>query len=527
MSGFRPDFVNVPRYKALGVPPNAFVISNSERMTLGCDRQWLFSYGMGLVPPEEARALKYGAAWAEVQEDIHRWWMETGGSPYPFDQVLAAGVDTKRPKDSCPWCAHAEVDCTYCEGTRLSRPFLILADWREDERQGRLKDAAREGETLFNAIVGYRACYGDQPPDGYSVVGVELEVAAPILHPDGKPFKSKIPLIEEESIYRVAKPGEEPTLWAIMPWWQVGKIDVLWRENKSGTLWVQDAKTSRDPAGYLRNVTVDPQLPGYCWMLEEGLKQGVFDFEGHIGGVQFDVASSSLQRRPARLADKEVSKTEISAAEKAIDEDLMTRPAFIQGMERLKNEALATGKKWTKAAEADARTTLLQEGSLGVERQIRRDKIVRWKPPAYSQASNVTTPSWLYVDTLRTAPLGPDGQSINFDDYREHIGALRLEIDPKLYIRESFAASRAMIDEYRLELVGIARQLAEKIRGIPFATPQGLAVNFPRTPLCRKPGGFCAFTSVCAGGITQGTEVFDDFECRTGLTWAKKPEGSK
>lgn len=468
---FNPSRIRIPRYEKAGVPVRAFVISNSERMEMGCDRRWFFRYGERLAPHKEVRALRYGSAWAEVMEDLHRWWM-VHDAPYPFAQVLQDGPSTEVPKGSCPWCQDGHVtdpetgvkqDCSFCDGNDLSRPFLILADWRQDQIEGRIEDAEGEAEVLFNALIGYRAVYGDSPPADYRVVAVEQEVAGPILTPEGKPFRSKIPLVEDGSIWRLARPGETPTTWAILPWFQVGKLDVVLQNRATGVLWVQDAKSSRDPAGYLRNITVDPQTTGYVWMLDEALRQGLLGFQGEIGGVQFDVASSSKQSRPERLVEKELAKKDPG-----------------------------------------------------------REKGFTHHPPAYSKAKNRTTPSWLYADTLRDAPPGPDGQGVNLDDYREHIDFLREEVDPKLYVREPLAVSPSGVEEYRLELYGIALQLSEKIRGLPASTPEMLPATFPRTPLCRKPGGSCPFTALCSG--STGAEVYDDFTVLDGLTWEKSAE---
>lgn len=469
---FRPAKILIPRYSGPGLPPRAFAFSNSERMEMGCDRRWFFRYGAHLSPKEEIRALRYGGAWAQVMEDLYRWWM-VHDSPYPFDQVLQDGPETSRPKGSCPWCdgeGHSidpdtgvEEDCHYCNGNGLSRPFLILADWVNDQTEGRVEDAAEEAEILFHALIGYRATYGDSLPSDYRVVAVEQQVYSPILTPEGKPFRSKIPIVESGNLYRVTNPGEAPSSWATMPWFQVGKLDAVLQHRPSGALWVHEAKSSRDPSGYLRNITVDPQTTGYIWMLESAMARGDLPFSGEVSGVQFDVASSSHQSRPDRLTDKELAK---KAPERA------------QGLTH--------------------------------------------QPPAYSKAKNRTTPSWLYLDTLRAAHPGPDGQLVSIDEYRDHLDFLREEVDPKLYVRDPFPVSRQGVEEYSLEIYGIARQLAEKIRGLPASTPEMLPATFPRTPLCRKPGGSCPFVSLCSG--SEGPEVYDDFSMLDGLTWERAPE---
>ena len=532
----RPIRLVIPRYGEIpGLPPKSMVISNSERMELGCDRRWFHRYAEHLRPEEEARALTYGTGWASVMEDLHRWWM-VHDSRYPVEQVIGLGPDDRSPRGSCPWCSGAaptgrraltdKVVCAECDGTGLSVLFRLRLEWLHGVGEGEDAEEAHENVvTLFRALRGYCETYTAHPPTDYRVVAVEVVVSAPIVDPaTGKPFRPRLPLVEEESGWRLAGPGETPTTWGSWPWYQIGKLDVVLQHRVTGTLWIEDSKSSRDPSGYLRNVTVDPQTTGYVWMLREAIGAKLVDLDGEVVGVQWDVASSSLQHTPRRLVDKPVSKTEIAAQEKAVDEALAALPEVVARMEA----ATASGMK--KKELADLLASLLLQGEVGAERERRMARIVRWKPPELSKAQNVTTPSWLYLEAIQTSEPTPDGQRVKLEDYQEHLSWCRENVDPRLYVREPVVASSQAVEEYRWEIIGVARKIAASIvASVKADSPERLAVAFPRTPLCRKPGGSCPFVSLCAGGDPQ--EARSEFTTSEGLRWerpeARKPATSK
>lgn len=479
-----------PRYGSPPkIPGRAFTISNSERGELACDRRWLLGYGERLRPKTGQRALDYGSAWALVMEDLHRWWMERDGVDYPLSLVLQDGPDTTRPIGSCPWCATSTTGhqlgagsvltgegCAKCGGSKLSVLFRVLLDWREEVSQGR-RDAEKMEEdalTLFRALRGYCHVYGTHGPLDYRVVGVEVPVAAPIRHPvTGAVFRPRMLLVDEGTYLRLPYPGEvhgrkagwttaegKEIVAASFPWWQIGKLDVVLQHRGSGILWIEDAKSSRDPWGYLRLVSVDPQTTGYSWLLRETIARGDLPFQGEVGGIQFDVASSSLQHYPKRLVEKELAK---------------------------KDEKRAQG--------------------------------LTHHPPAYSTAKNITTPSWLYLEALQTAAPGPDGQTVNVEDYAEHLDWCRETWDQKLYAREPLGISEDAIREYLGEIYGVAARIALHWKHLGNLTPETRAVSFPKVPLCRKPGGSCSFVPICMGG--DGPEVREDYEVTEGLRWYK------
>lgn len=477
MSTISPARLVIPRYGEVpGLPAKAVVLTNSERMELGCDRRWFYRYAERLGPKEEPRALRYGTAWARVMEDLHRWWL-IHDADYPFAKVYGMGPDDANPFGSCPWCCSVvgkmtgrryldgpKEECAECDGSGLSVLFLLrrqfdAAAMDEEEQDERGEDAT----TLFRAFRGYIETYGVSPSDTYRVVGVELMVAAPVVDPStGRPYKARVPLVEEaDGSWRLARPGDQHVYWRSWPTWQIGKLDIVLQHRVTGAIWIEDSKSSRDPAGYLRNVTVDPQTTGYTWMLRYAIQHDATDFGGEVVGVQWDVASSNVQHYPKRLQDKELAK---------------------------KDE--------------------------------KREQGLTHHPPALSRATNITTPSWLYLEAIKQAYPTPDGQRINIEDYAEHLRWCREQVDPRLYVREPVVASDRDVEDYQWEILGIAKRLAAMIRASIRATsPSSLAVLFPKTPLCRRPGGSCPFVGLCAGGDQRDARA--DFTISEGPRWER------
>lgn len=476
MPAARPLRLVIPRYgEVRGVPARAMVFSNSERMELGCDRRWFHRYAEHLRPEGEARALTYGTGWALVMEDLHRWWM-VNDSAYPLARVVGAGESDEAPIGSCPWCDGGEsgpeqLTCDQCAGSGLSVVFRLRRDWFQGAAEGeQVDEVAADVSTVFRALTGYCRTYGVNPSSDFRVVAVEHQVAAPVVNPaTGKPFRPRIPLVEDASGWRIAGPGEVPTTWASWPWYQIGKLDVVLQHRRSGLLWIEDNKSSRDAQGYLKNVTIDPQTVGYAWMLGEQIRAGGFgaDIEAEVVGMQFDITSSSLQQYPKRLVEKELAK---------------------------KDEKRAQG--------------------------------FTHHPPQFSKATNATTPSWLYAEALRNAAPSPDGQRPDPADYEDHLQWCREFVDPRLYVRECVVASPQAITEYRWEMIGVARRLARQIvAAVKVTSPESLAVAFPRTPLCRRPGGSCPFTSLCAGG--DHADARAEFHTSAGLRWERSEPASQ
>lgn len=457
----RPSHVNADRYEGveiLGLPddPRIVLISTSERGALACDRRWLYGYGLGMrgAPSD---AMTYGTAWHEVMEDMHRFWMrlapETGGptaSPPAYEDAYLeacglclllgplAAQDSKTGR--CPCCGS---DGSAPGDGPLAR---IEARWRAEAAAGKRADEYEEDdddtesieetiERLRRAAQGWLRVNGRHGLPGYDVVGVEQAVACPVRSPGStKTYAPEIPLAYVAGGWRFARPDDPSSTvrrvrW---PWYWIGRLDAIFRSRTDGSLLVGEWKSSRDPNGYVRSITVDPQTVGYGAMLDH-----VRDHfgGGRVRGFLFDVASSVLQRDPDTLV----------------------------------------------------------KGGL-------------------SLALNRTVPSWRFEAAVRAR-----GEDPTDPKYAAHVVALREQKDPRLYVREPGGIGPVDISVWHVETFAMARRLANARRDVPTACePATVSLLFPRQPICRQPGGFCAYRGPCAA---DGDDARRSFPVRQEPTW--------
>lgn len=457
----RPNSVNADRYEGvpiLGLPadPRVVLVSTSERGALGCDRRWLYGYGLGMrgAPSD---AMTYGTAWHEVMEDVHRFLMRLAPSP-------SAGPTASPPPyedaylEACGLCFLGVAsdgsnggNCPCC-GSDGSAPgdgplLRIESRWRAEAAAGKLA-AGDEGEEeepdesieqrverLRRAAQGWLRVNGRVGLPGYDVVGVELAVACPVRSPGStKPYNPEVPLAFVPGGWRFARPDDpSATVRRVRwPWYWIGRVDAVFRSRTDGSLLVGEWKSSRDPTGYVRGITVDPQTYGYGAMLDH-----VRDHfgGGRVRGFLFDVASSVLQRDPDTLA----------------------------------------------------------KGGLSV-------------------AMNRTVPSWRFE-----AAVAARGEDPTSEKYADHICALREQKDPRLYVREPGGIGAIDLAAWHVETFAMAKRIAENRRNVADAIDVGsVALLFPRQPVCRQPGGFCSYRGPCSA---DGPDARRAFPVRVDPVW--------
>ena len=323
----RPSHVRADRYediKILGLPddPRVVLVSTSERGADACGRRWFYGYGLGMrnVPSD---AMTYGIAWHEVMEDIHKFFMRTQQPLSAGPEALPASYDDAY-LEACGLCflglAGDKCLCCGADGTKPSDGVLgrIRDRWIAEQLAGKKGDEEgdeeEEGESIDERIERLRrAAQGwlrsnRHGVPGYDVVAVELAVACPVKSPDSaKVYSPEVPLAYVPGGWRFARPGDAPEVirkvrW---PWYWIGRLDGVFRSRTDGSLLVGEWKSSRDPNGYVRGITVDPQTVGYSAMLDH-----VRDHfgGGRVRGFLFDVASSVLQRDPETLVKGGLSK---------------------------------------------------------------------------------------------------------------------------------------------------------------------------------------------------------------------------
>lgn len=124
-------------------------------------------------------------------------------------------------------------------------------------------------------------------------------------------------------------------------------------------------------------------------------------------------------------------------------------------------------------------------------------------------------PSWAFLAACQQ-------HGVDHIEYEDHIRGLRDRVDSKLYRREWGSVGRTEATRYHWEVLGVARRLAALRAAVEAGNdPASRAISFPRSPLCRKPGGYCAYSGPCTN---DGPEARVGFEVSPGQRWGRIAE---
>lgn len=459
----------ITRYGAVvGLPEDgrAIVISNSERNDAACDHRWWLRHVEGLRPapyPEQA----YGTAWHAVMESADRWWM-TRDEPLPDDWL-----------DLCLECPRdPNVPCVACGDTsmgiieRLHVAAVNLAEQLPIERRPPREELDADSVRLRRAAEGWVRRWGKGPSETHAVVGVEVQLAREIRNPwTGGTYRPEtIVIAESDGSMRLATTGEASDKRARVvtwPWYQVGTLDSILRARQHGALVVGERKSSASPRTLSDGLAIDPQTVGYSWLLEPHLER----FGGtKLGGLIFDVASSSMQHDP---------------------EPLKWRPPTVEVLKQMAVERGIDPKPLKSSAALCAALGIVETHG------------------GFSRAKH-GAPSWRYEAAVRAAGL-------DVADYAEHLAMLRSTIDASLYQREQALASKEAVARYAAEVYADAVRFAAMRRAAARAeNATDVAVAFPRTAVCRIPGARCAYRHPC---LSDGEEARRSYERDLGQRW--------
>lgn len=418
----------------LGLPDGPCVLlSNSERTDAACALRWRFRYAEGLASPGRD-ARDLGAGWALWMAALRTWWQRTD-RPYPV-------VDGER----CPACAveGLKPDCSQCDGAGRGPVERARVAWSEDEasRPGgstRTSDELDDlADLLQRATAGYLRRWGPSPPPDVRVVGVEVALARPILGPTGAPYAPEVPVVAEDDDGR-SLPAEWPECARVR------------------------AARATDPEPVVRWV----RWPWY--------------YAGVLDGVGQDRATGALWD----LEDKFVGQPEAYLAGLSVDPQTTGYLWLLEHAAR--SGAFAPLEVGDVAHASRPVAGYLYE----VAQSVRHRDPELLKAGGLSQRRGVNTPSWRYRDALASAGL-------DLAPYAEHLAHLEATVDGKLYRREPGFLDRADLDRFGVEAYAVARRHAQLRRDACRAgTPAEVAACFPRTPVCRLPGGGCAFRGPC------------------------------
>lgn len=455
--------LEVPRYGVIeGLPGEAVTITNTDRSKLPCKLKFWFSVIQHLRPIRTPGRLAYGNAWHLFLEAKNTWLMER-------DSVIPDDFETK-----CSWCRGA--GCEHCLGSGEGPLQRVIRMWNEDVRENRMlvDDRDRMIETLQRAIDGYFHVNGRSPMPDWKVIAVEVKVAAPIRTPAGSLYTPRTFIVPTKDGFRLAKTGEAAMAQEVhWPMFQAMTLDAVIQNRSTGDLMVWEAKSSSSPTHYIRGVMVDPQVIGYCWGLEQALgKPGPFrhiDPARKVLGYMFDVASNQLQ------SDAKVLK-----------------PVKVPMLDQDGNPVM---KGRSKVYQTD------------------RDGQPILKSPGLSVAKNTNCPSWRFRRAIAENGFDPA-------EYADHLLHLSMTVDPKLYETIIGTYDHELRSRYTAEIYGIARDISTLRQRAAMSEISQISSEFPRTPICRMPGGTCDFRSIC---LAYGNESLMDFEIGDSQEW-KRPE---
>lgn len=448
----------------VGLPASGEVIaiSNSEIGKLACDRRYWYS-SIEHLRSKSSRKMDMGTAWDIVVEDFFLYFA-VFDSLYPI-----SGLDT------CPFCrGNGQIQgmkCEYCERgesalSRAMEPFRIARNNGEISTE----DAEKVEEQIRRAAEGWLIRYHYGPFDNYQVVGTQIPLARMIIDPrTRKPFRpvtylektreGKLIPATTAAIQRGSK-----VLSVQWPYYYIGILDCLLKDRKSGSALVLDAKYTGDQKSYERKMGYDPQLPGYCWLVEGHLSTlGV----NSVFGFMYDCCSSVFHQDPAELKWKP--------------------PTYKEMFEEAKKRGLET--KGVRKIEDMMRLLAIPSGHGG-----------------FSRAQNVTVPSWRYEAAIKEA-------GIDRAPYSDHIDWLTDNVDPGLCSRPFSSYSDERARRFEAEVFAKAARIA-RLRAAAATLPydgeirkMDLDIEFPRDPICQQPGGSCPFSGVCEIGGHPGATM--------------------
>ncbi len=466
----------IRRYEsgARGLPDHGcyFTISQSQFEKWACARKGWFTEIEGLRTGATLE-MHLGTAWDAWKRDVWTWWQERD-QPYP-----GSGLER------CVWC---EAGCERCADTgasALEQAATVLEAAAEDKGADP-GEVERLVDTFRRMAEGWIAHYEGGRLQSLEVVGVQVPLARQVLNPaTGEPYQPVVYVVDDEPVvertplgftttaqrWRLARTGERgyPVRW---PWYQIGMLDVLLRHRISRAGYAVDDKASGSPAKYADAVRIDPQLPGYCWMLEPHAE--ALGLSG-VAGFFYEVASTRYQRDPEFLEPK------------------------WPPMDELRLRAKVAGIKVEGRSKEDYITALaLPE-----------------PPRELSRSASAFTPSWRYRRALEAAGL-------SLDAYADHLEHLRHHVDPECYARGGsmlLPYSAPVGARYARELFARVQLIADKRRAAALSTTvDELDIAFPRTAIC-KLGARCAFTSVCPSHQPDTSQIRTGFGSEVEQTW--------
>ena len=323
-----------PRLNKLGL---AYFFTNSEKIQLGCKRLWAYSNMIGGDKQKTAKALLYGIAWHLVCEHALNEIKQTDTMITVERGIELINTVAKR----------------FLLDEQMNIDAFDVFEFIDD-------CIAR----LERAIVGWIPHWANNMHNEFEIISVEQTLCAPVYswgnfeidNFTGRQFVGKVQVYKDSkgymwplNIYAFSTDfhdikNENKTL--DIPFYRVGKADVIVRRRNTKSLYIVDHKTSASPNGYARKFEYEQQLASYCALLQYEIKRGELQHlkDHKIVGIVWDMAHSKVPTPPKPLKNGTLSiaKSRLSPSwifEQAIEINGLDRSAYIDHIEHCKQHA--------------------------------------------------------------------------------------------------------------------------------------------------------------------------------------------
>ena len=263
--------------------------TNTERMNFACPRLWTYQHMENFTTPQKAGALTYGIVWHSILEEILEEIKET--DLICTEQRLLEILDERL-------LPLIEEEFLSSGGEELLHQAISFGNVADIEQR------------IRNCIIGWRISWVSLL-ERFKIVEVEIPLTAPVLDPRGNIAYFPTYITADEGFWRPSRMGEAFLAeLKDLPYYKVGKIDVLLEDRETGDLWICDHKTTSSPAMFENGITYDVQLPSYASLLDWEIKNGYLGYlKGKsIAGVIYDISHSKVSGIPDLLKSGKLSK---------------------------------------------------------------------------------------------------------------------------------------------------------------------------------------------------------------------------
>lgn len=322
-------------------------ITNSEIQQIACNRSYTFEYIECIKSENINENFAYGSCWHSLLEHILNKVKKTDKMPklesiknFIFEKSQELIIDeyfSSQPVE--------EYDSSVIQEMKLSildRMYHSIDGWYDnwiknihseykviDVEKALYYPITHEGETLVQEISLAKEEYEDRIEYRHTYTG---EIAHYLKHNES-PYKK-----QDSLSFEIIKKS--------MPFYKIGKADVILLHRERKDLWILDHKTTRSVSSYDLKTNFNLQLIGYCSLLRDMVDKGLYSEYGEVqvGGIIWDLCASDISssKIPKKLKSGGISKTTSKATpywlyEKAIKDYSLDLEKYQETLDYMKS----------------------------------------------------------------------------------------------------------------------------------------------------------------------------------------------